>query len=179
MIHASKNYWVISDRHHQHKNILTFKDDDGNLIRPGFSSIEEMDEKLIENWNKEVTNPNDTVYDLGDVTFGNYEKYCIDIAPRLMGKKELILGNHDRIKGTRLMDFFERVHAVWHYNEEFGIVMTHLPIEQHLFRRNCTHNVHGHIHAKSLQCPLHANVCVERTGYKPINLEEISKFFGN
>jgi len=177
MINVSKNYWVTSDRHHQHANILKFMKNDGTLVRPGFSCVEEMDELIIENWNKEVK-PNDIVYDLGDVTFGNYENYCTTIAPRLMGKKRLIIGNHDRLKGTRLMDFFEKV-DLWRSHEQFGVIMTHIPIEEKFFRGKCTHNVHGHLHEKSLKSPLHANVCVEQTNYKPVNLEEIAQYFGN
>jgi calcineurin-like phosphoesterase family protein len=178
MISASKNYFVISDTHWQHENILKFTKEDGTLVRPEFSSIQEMDEIMIQNWNAEVKNQDDIVYHLGDVTFGSYEKFCTSIAPRLNGKKRLIIGNHDRIKGTKLMDFFEKV-ALWMSLDQFGVIMTHIPIEQRFFRGKCTHNAHGHLHEKSLKSPIHANVCVEKTGYKPVNLEEISLYFGN
>lgn len=95
-----------------------------------------------------------------------------------MGKKRLVIGNHDRLKGTRLMDFFEKV-VLWHFLEAFKVVLTHIPLEKTFFRHNCTHNIHGHLHEKSLKSPVHANVCVEQTGYRPINLEEINKYFGN
>lgn len=178
MIPASKNYFVISDTHWQHENILKFTKEDGTLVRPEFFSVQEMDEIMIENWNKEVKNQDDIVYHLGDVTFGSYEKFCNSIAPRLNGRKRLIIGNHDRLKGTRLMDFFEKV-DLWKPLEAFSIVLTHFPIEEKLFRHGCTHNVHGHLHEKSLKSPIHANICVEKTGYKPVNFEEISKYFGN
>ena len=162
--------FIISDTHFGHKNIIEY------CNRP-FVDVVKMDNAIIENWNKAVT-PEDIVYHLGDVTFGSYEKFCTSIAPRLNGKKRLIIGNHDRIKGTKLMDFFEKV-ALWMSLDQFGIIMTHIPIEQQFFRGKCTHNVHGHLHEKSLKSPIHANICVEKTGYKPVNLEEISKYFGN
>jgi calcineurin-like phosphoesterase family protein len=136
-----------------------------------------MDEIMIQNWNKEVK-PNDYIYHLGDVTFGSYSRFCTCIAPRLMGKKRLVIGNHDRLKGTKLIDYFEKV-GLWHSLDQFGVIMTHIPIEQRFFRGKCTHNIHGHLHENSLKSPLHANVCVEKTGYKPVNIEEITKYFGN
>lgn len=47
MIPASKNYFAISDTHWQHENILKFTKEDGTLVRPEFSSIQEMDELMI------------------------------------------------------------------------------------------------------------------------------------
>ena len=64
---ARNNVWVISDTHFGHKNILSFKDKDtGDAIRGKvFSSIDEMDETLIDNWNR-VVKPGDKIYHLGD-----------------------------------------------------------------------------------------------------------------
>ncbi len=56
--------YFISDPHFGHYNIITFKDDEGNLTRP-FKSIEEMDELIIENCNK-LVRPCDKLYILGD-----------------------------------------------------------------------------------------------------------------
>ena len=76
------NIWVVSDCHFGHNNVLKFKDDDGNLIRGSkFSSIEEMDEHLIERWNS-VVKAGDKVYNLGDVYFGQGHR----VLPRLMGE---------------------------------------------------------------------------------------------
>jgi calcineurin-like phosphoesterase family protein len=61
--------WLTADTHFGHTNILKY------CGRP-FSSIEEMDETLINNWNNKV-NQDDTVYHLGDFSFkdpGVYKK---------------------------------------------------------------------------------------------------------
>ena len=52
----------ISDLHFGHKNVIRF---DG---RP-FNSTEEMEDKLVENWNR-VVRRNDTTYILGDFCWG-------------------------------------------------------------------------------------------------------------
>lgn len=78
--------FFTSDSHFGHNNVIKY------CNRP-FSSIGEMDEKLISEWNNTVSK-NDTVYHLGDFTFGDHKPYL----NRLNGKnKYLILGNHDRI----------------------------------------------------------------------------------
>ena len=50
--------YFTADTHFSHKNILLYEN------RP-YQSIEEMDNDLIEKWNKTV-GKNDTVYHLGD-----------------------------------------------------------------------------------------------------------------
>ena len=57
--------FVIADTHWGHTKSLTFFTRDGERLRP-FDSVEEMDELMVENWNK-VVNNTDTVYHLGDV----------------------------------------------------------------------------------------------------------------
>ena len=79
--------FFTSDLHLGHRNII-------RLCNRPFSSIDEMDEYLIEKWNKKVTNA-DTVYILGDLMFRN-EKPPEEYLRQLRGKKHLIIGNHDR-----------------------------------------------------------------------------------
>lgn len=78
--------YFTSDLHLGHANII-------NHCKRPFSSVDEMDERLISMWNARVQ-PNDTVYILGDLIFRSAaapESYL----SRLRGKKHLILGNHD------------------------------------------------------------------------------------
>ena len=77
--------YFISDLHFGHANCA--------MRYRGFSSVEEMNELLIQNWNAKVTE-DDTVYILGDFSFRS------GIAPlayakQLKGRKILIRGNHD------------------------------------------------------------------------------------
>ena len=76
----------IADTHFGHANIIKFDE------RP-FDSVEEMDEKLINNWNKKVKRE-DTTYILGDFCWDKEPKW-IEILNKLNGNKVLIRGNHD------------------------------------------------------------------------------------
>lgn len=58
--------FVTSDLHFGHKNIIQYEN------RP-FKNIEEMDRKLIKNWN-EIISENDTTYILGDFSWYKGEK---------------------------------------------------------------------------------------------------------
>jgi calcineurin-like phosphoesterase family protein len=79
------NYY-ISDTHFGHANIIGFDK------RP-FQNTLEMEEKIIENWNKRATK-DDVVYILGDFCWGT-EKEWLRILDLLNGEKVLIKGNHD------------------------------------------------------------------------------------
>jgi calcineurin-like phosphoesterase family protein len=83
---SSKNIYFISDPHFGHANIIKYCD------RP-FKSVEEMNAKLIENWNNRVK-PNDIIFILGDIAFGGAGVFE-EIVPKLNGQKYLVLGNHD------------------------------------------------------------------------------------
>jgi calcineurin-like phosphoesterase family protein len=59
-----------------------------------------MDETLIRNWNS-VVRPDDLVYHLGDFAFGLHDGDRVrSIFIRLMGRKILVLGNHDYKKAN-------------------------------------------------------------------------------
>ena len=89
--------WFTSDTHFGHQNILKYTD------RP-FSSVEEMDEALIENWNNRVGD-DDEIYHLGDVALCSPNKLRKVLA-RLKGKIYLIRGNHDK-SASACSDRFE------------------------------------------------------------------------
>lgn len=161
--------WVTSDTHFNHQNILKFKEDDGVTPVRDFDSVQEMNETLIDNWNS-VVKQGDKVYHLGDVFFGPKEEFKI-LWPRLNGKKRLIVGNHDDIKFLSQGNFFQKVY-MWRLFKEFGIILTHVPINQDNFRVG-SKNVHGHIHTKKSPNGPYQCVCVEQTNYTPVNIEDL------
>ena len=85
--------WFTSDTHFWHKQILNYDE------RP-YSSLEQMEEQLISNWNN-VVSKNDIVYHLGDFAFGNPKRWK-SITDRLQGSITLIRGNHDIQNGATL-----------------------------------------------------------------------------
>lgn len=80
--------WFISDTHFFHKDVISF------CNRP-FTDLNHMHEVLIKNWNDRVR-PEDTIYVLGDMSFGSYKDFE-PITKQLQGKKFLIRGNHDKL----------------------------------------------------------------------------------
>jgi calcineurin-like phosphoesterase family protein len=177
-----KNRFVIADTHFGHANMLNFKRKDGRPVRP-FSSAEEMDETMIQNWNS-VVNDSDYVYHLGDVCF-DVKKYLLEIRPRLKGKLRLIIGNHDERNLTNpdFMRSFEKV-RFWYSIKEHDIIASHIPLMPSQFKGKCKRNVHGHIHEKHVreygdfpQLPLWACVSVEHINYTPVNVDDLDRLF--
>lgn len=161
------NIFFISDTHFFHTNIIRFCD------RP-FQSAEEMNETLIDNWNR-VVKPADHVWHLGDVCMNGSSGEHNALLRRLNGKKRLVVGNHDHLKSEALHMNFEKM-ELWrgfHFKDgrpSFTCVHIPLPIPALRDGEIC---VHGHIHTNLLEDPRYINVCVEHTNYTPVALEEI------
>jgi len=174
------NIWVVSDTHFNHVNILRFKDSKtGDLIRPKFDDVKNMNEVMIQRWN-EVVRPGDKVYHLGDVFFGDKEQFKV-MWPRLMGSKRLVVGNHDDIKFLSSGAFFQKVHSCRLFKDQ-RILMSHRPLhESGLWvggapgEGTSLMNVHGHIHQNPSPKGPYYNVSVENTEYRPIHLDELAK----
>jgi calcineurin-like phosphoesterase family protein len=77
--------YFTSDEHYWHNNVIKYCD------RP-YDDVQKMNEDMIIKHNM-IVRPEDTVYRLGDysLAFRSVELY----APRLMGIKKLVPGNHD------------------------------------------------------------------------------------
>ena len=141
--------YYIADCHFYHKNLLTEMDN------RRFESVEQMNEVMIEKWNKKV-HAHDEVVILGDFSLGSGEE-TNQILRRLKGKLFLIRGNHDeRYLKDKAFDVsrFQWVkdYAEIHDNKR-KIVLSHYPIFCYngQFRRSAdgvplTYMLHGHIH---------------------------------
>jgi calcineurin-like phosphoesterase family protein len=147
------NCWLISDMHFGHANIIKFTRHDGTWLRP-FSSVEEMDEHMIDNWNR-VVNAKDRV-----LIKGNH-----DIFPA-----EEYLSYVDDVRGYHVLDGMLLSHIPVHPDslQRFGC-----NIHGHLHYREVLIN--------DKVDPRYFNVSVERVNYTPISFEEckhIIKFRG-
>jgi len=81
-----KKYYVTSDEHYGHKNIIKY-------CNRSFDSIEEMNQTIIDNHNKIVTEEDTTIH-VGDFTLKS-KTYAIDIIHKLNGSHMFIKGSHD------------------------------------------------------------------------------------
>jgi len=115
------NLFLISDTHFGHAKFLTFKTASGELIRK-FDSVEQMDQTMIDNWNK-VVNKNDQVYHLGDVVIN---RKFLQVLDQLNGKKVLIRGNHDIFKIDDYTKYFKDVRGSHRLDKHF--VLSHIHI---------------------------------------------------
>jgi calcineurin-like phosphoesterase family protein len=177
--------WFTADQHFGHENIIKFTN------RP-FSSVEEMDQTLIDRWN-EVVAPDDTVWHLGDFTLGDADKARYYFQ-RLNGTK-FVLGNywhHDKrwLKGVEdsYTRKFQYAPYVYLYVQsplyvmsfpELGnkyprkITLCHYPMisweasyhgEWHLF---------GHCHGKYQHPGKAFDVGVDCNEFTPVSLDEV------
>ena len=175
--------FFTSDLHIGHKNIIEYSH------RP-FSNVEEMNETLIDNWNKTV--PEDgIVFDLGDFAIGG-SKVWNDALSRLKGKHYLIMGNHC-MKNYRegYAKYFEMVTQQMYIQVDYvSIYLNHFPFlcfggayrEQHN-----VWNLHGHVHLEpqangrdikrvlQYSFPTQYDVGVDNNGYKPVNYWEVKE----
>lgn len=155
--------WFVSDLHFGHNNVISY------CQRP-FTSVEEMDQTLVDNWNKTVAG-NYKVYCLGDMAFHNYERIS-----ELNGIKFLIPGNHDLERSKKIFPHFQEVCPELHYlkvSKEKRFVLCHYPIES--WRREYPMHLHGHSHGTSVKRHNRLDVGVDATrGYRPIHIDEIT-----
>lgn len=171
--------FFTADLHFGHKNIIRFDN------RP-FTSVEEMDEALIQNWNSRVSDE-DLVYILGDISWYDDAKTC-EIFSRLKGRKVLIKGNHDRIHGN-IRKFFEEVTSYKEITlDGKHIVLCHYPIVFFNKHHYGSYMFYGHVHNShewqmtknyrreleelDIKCNMY-NVGVMVQGYQPVTFDEI------
>ena len=100
--------YYIADCHFFHASLNTKMD------KRGFESVEEMNEYMIQQWNKKVRK-NDEVVILGDLSWGKDDE-TNELLNRLNGRLFLIIGNHDRYLKSK--DFHtERFEWIKSYEE--------------------------------------------------------------
>jgi calcineurin-like phosphoesterase family protein len=150
-----RSIYFISDMHFDHYNII------GMCDRP-FTSKYNMNQTLINNWNNTV-NKRDTVYFLGDWSFGREHRSASYWKKHLNGTIITVKGNHDR----------SGANTVKLRGKKYTYLLIHNPDHVQDWKGWV---IHGHKHNKS---PFidgnrkRINVSVELTGYAPICLDTI------
>ena len=169
------NYY-IADCHFGDTRVIKF------CHRP-FSSIEEMDRIMIQNWNR-VVREFDDVYIVGDLVYRTTSpaKYL----SQLNGRLHLICGNHDDMitKNPELRKYFVEIcdYLVIH-DRGHRLVLFHYPLlEWDGFYFGSWH-IYGHIHnhpslnqEKSRQIFKALNCGVDIIGFTPRTFDELVSF---
>lgn len=171
--------WYTADLHFNHSNVIEF------CNRP-WKTVDEMNDGLIKRWNQFVKD-GDTVYILGDMFFCGIIKMK-EIMPTLMGKKILILGNHDwkKVKKHRAQELgFEWV-ADEHCVRIAGVdvLMSHFPYRgDHMGEerfKECRPKdfgnwlMHGHVHNLWTVRDKMINVGVDVWNWCPVSEKSIA-----
>ena len=158
----------------------------GFLYEPrGFTNVDDMNEAIIENWNK-VVKPHDIVYHLGDTMLNDNEK-GIECFKRLNGEIFIIWGNHDT--ENRINTLFEacrhKLMGGWYAfvikHGKQSIYLSHYPtltsnfddkhFSQHVI------NLHGHTHQQTnwlqVDNPFMYHVGVDSHNCVPVHIDEV------
>ena len=134
-----KYRYIISDLHLGHPALAH---------KRGFRSVEEHDEKLIQNWNSVIpekykNHERYITFILGDVSLHN-PKLLAQILPKLNGEKILISGNHDDAATNR---YYKAVYGAIQIKVHGNMyIMTHIPIHPQELYNRWAGNIHGHLH---------------------------------
>jgi calcineurin-like phosphoesterase family protein len=172
------NIFFSSDHHFFHSNIIKYSS------RP-FSSVEEMNEKLIQNHNS-IVKPNDQVWLLGDFAFAKQNE-IINTLKRLNGNKHLVLGNHDsNIENNPRPYIGNGFSTIQRYKElkidNKLIVLNHFSLRTWLKNYNGSWHLFGHSHGKLDPLGLSVDVGVDspfitgKAEYRPFSIDEIKLF---
>jgi len=173
---SNESVYFIGDTHFDHKNIIRY-------CRRPFSSVTEMNNTIKNNWNGTV-GKNDTVYFLGDWTFGWGHKPAKYWRRQLKGIIVSIRGSHDREADGIQFREFQELHAGGH---DFLLIHNPNPDDKHQTKeqREKLRNwhgwiIHGHVHNNEMdRHPFingeqrTINVSIEVTDYKPVSLEHL------
>jgi calcineurin-like phosphoesterase family protein len=156
------DFYVTSDLHLNHQNIIQY------CGRP-FSSMEEMNEMLVSNWNS-IVKDEDTIYVVGDVIMGRTE-WIDGTLSRLKGNKILISGNHDKPRMRYLHANFSEVHK--RMDVEFEgktILLKHHPLYAEL-PPEYAFQICGHVHNNWKVKDRVINASVDVWDFKPVLFE--------
>lgn len=155
--------WIWSDLHISHYNVIEYES------RP-FQTVEEMNNHFIDN--SKIVKKQETIFNLGDVSFKLNKDKLRSIITQMPGYKVLILGNHDRSKSVKWWESvgFNEVSKYPIIYKDF-FILSHEPV--YLNKHMPYVNIHGHTHSNNFEGSNYINVSVDRLGFKPALLNDI------
>lgn len=174
----NERLFFTADTHWGHRNIIKY------CNRP-FSSIEEMDDTLIANWNR-VVGKDDIIFHLGDFAMGGSAEWS-RLLQKLNGRIYLILGNHDmkaigagfsRLEGVAMQ-------MIINFKGQ-RIYLNHYPFLCYGGAYRNTWQLYGHVHTSTanrgldaprlkMLMPMQYDVGVDNNNYTPVSYEQINR----
>lgn len=167
------NLFFTSDHHFGHRNIIRY------AKRP-FSSVEEMNEVMIERWNAKVQ-PQDSVFYLGDFALCP-PKETENILAQLNGRICLIKGNHERSAlackkhFTWIKDYYElKVPATELRHGRHLVVLCHYALRVWRSHHHGAFHLYGHSHGSLEELPDQRclDIGVDCHDFYPLAWEEV------
>ena len=146
--------------------------------RTSFSSIDDMNENLIKNWNKQVKK-DDVVFHLGNFAWD--PQTAKNVLKRLNGEIKFLIGNAD----DALLEVgyeFDNITILEDQIVElslFDSVICHYPLDVWNGKESGTIHFHGHTvfsHKTDLRYSNRVNVCIDFWNYSPLKFSTIKDF---
>jgi calcineurin-like phosphoesterase family protein len=166
------------------------------MKRRGFDTLEAMHAEMVAQWNAKIS-PEDTVYHLGDLSFGSVEETAA-LLLQLHGIIRLVPGNHDLHKDRKwlrqLLGELERVSTgghgqcklvpcerlhtvkVKHNAGPLRLELCHYPVLIWDRGHYGALQLHGHCHGQAIYPDVgttRMDVGVDAVGYAPLSLAEV------
>lgn len=167
--------WFISDTHFNHDREFIYKP-------RGFHDINESNNTIIDNWNKNVAKE-DEIYVLGDFFLGTDIDFIKNTISNLNGNIHLIIGNHDTPAKIKLYTTLPKIVDIkWADQIEYKgrkFYLSHYPTLTADLNSNpdkCVFNLFGHTHSQELfyeDRPYMYNVAVDAHNNGPVSIEEV------
>lgn len=152
--------FFTADTHFGHSNIIKY------CNRP-FSNVEEMNRTIIDNLNAVIA-PQDTLYHLGDFSFGPQTPFREKIN---CNNIHLIRGNHDKQVDYKL---FSSVKDINEYRTpDTTIIMCHYAMRSWNKKHYNSYHIFGHSHSTLEDFDLSFDCGVDGNNFIPWSLDEV------
>lgn len=160
------NTWFIADTHFGHENMFKMRRE-AKIGGFSCSTLEEMNQMLIDNWNSRVKEK-DFVVVVGDFVWK--PKEFLSIVSKLNGQKILVTGNHDT-RDVKKSDVWLDVKNILHLRlgetsncpkkDKLDFYCCHYPIRDWNGRYHGSYHIYGHTHIFDMEDSRAFNVGVD------------------
>lgn len=166
--------YFISDTHYNHKNITGPKVSRWKSGYRNFDSIPEMNTAIVHSINGTVAK-HDTLYHLGDVSFGNLDWLNQLVCDNII----LVIGNHDNYHACRNHPKIKEVHKLLERTINNRLfVMCHYSMRTWLDSHKGSYHLFGHTHhtIPNFNKSMDVGWCHWR---KPLSFKEVDNLLHN